>query len=116
MPVRDRFIENLTASVLKTELGAIVTDETAHQAMADAFETAVHKADWSRALVVAQGRHFAWDHPDRRPGIAGVCGECLGEALLVEQTAYNWMDDPDRPANRAAYPDEPPEPDSNQPL
>lgn len=58
--------------------------------------------DWRRLLVEASWRHETL-HPDHeesllkyRSEVKGVCGECLAEALLQENTgAPDWEREPD---------------------
>ncbi|WP_328491215.1 hypothetical protein [Streptomyces zaomyceticus] len=70
-------------------------------AMAAILERVAVAVDWPRLLVEASWRHMHL-HPDRKETLlryqseaAGVCGECLAEALLQENTgAPDWERQP----------------------
>ncbi|MET9776091.1 hypothetical protein ABZ023_17855 [Streptomyces sp. NPDC006367] len=71
-------------------------------AMAAILERVAVAVDWRRLLVEASWRHMTL-HPDRKETLlryqseaAGVCGECLAEALLQERTgAPAWERHPE---------------------
>ncbi|QFG13302.1 hypothetical protein SEA_GILGAMESH_110 [Streptomyces phage Gilgamesh] len=71
-------------------------------AMAAILERVAVAVDWPRLLVEASWRHMTL-HPDRKEErlryqseAAGVCGECIAEALLQENTgAPDWEREPD---------------------
>ncbi|MFE1206374.1 hypothetical protein ACFW5V_32325 [Streptomyces sp. NPDC058762] len=70
-------------------------------AMAAILERVAVAVDWRRLLVEASWRHMTL-HPERKETMlqyqseaAGVCGECLAEALLQENTgAPDWEREP----------------------
>ena len=51
------------------------------------LKTTLRAVDWNRVLLQAQGRHLALGHDygDYEP-----CGECVMEALLIEDTFPLW--------------------------
>jgi hypothetical protein len=71
-------------------------------AMAAILERVAVAVDWRRLLVEASWRHMQL-HPDRKETsdqywseAANVCGECLAEALLQENTgAPDWAREPE---------------------
>ncbi|WP_327686401.1 hypothetical protein [Streptomyces sp. NBC_00467] len=71
-------------------------------AMAAVLERIAVAVDWRRLLVEASWRHMEL-HPDREETLdrykseaANVCGECLAEALLQENTgAPDWEREPE---------------------
>ena len=74
--------------------------DATEEAMAAVLERVVVAVDWPRLLMEASWRH-AEVHPDRKEQdrywseTAGVCGECLAEAMLATRTgAPDWTDHP----------------------
>ena len=74
--------------------------DATEEAMAAVLERVVVAVDWPRLLKEASWRH-AEVHPDRKEQdrycseAAGVCGECLAEAMLATRTgAPDWTDHP----------------------
>jgi hypothetical protein len=82
--------------------------EAAEEAMAAVLERVVIAIDWPRLLMEASWRHMEL-HPDRKETdrhwseAAGVCGECLAEALLATRTgAPDWERHPAAQLTRQA--------------
>lgn len=74
--------------------------DATEEAMASVLERVVVAVDWPRLLMEASWRHEQL-HPDRKESArywseaAGVCGECLAEAMLTTRPgAPDWESEP----------------------
>jgi hypothetical protein len=113
VPNRQRVIKVLTQSVLGAQqfnglIGETVNMpiddyEAVEDAMAGLLERVVAAVDWPRLLMEASWRHVSL-HLDKeeleryRSEAAGVCGECLAEAMLQDRAgAPDWDNYPTSP-------------------
>ncbi|MGY4935874.1 hypothetical protein ACWD7T_33210 [Streptomyces sp. 900116325] len=110
MPNRKAVVESLRQDVIGPRhhysFGEIATMpfepyDAVTDAMAAILERVAVAVDWQRLLVEASWRHMRL-HPDRTEKLPrhqgeakNVCGECLAEALLQENTgAPDWEREP----------------------
>lgn len=113
MPNRKAVIEVLVQDVLGVQRWNGLRGETVNMPTEDwdrteeaataILERIAGAVNWSRLLMEAHWRHTQL-HEDREapkrwtPTAAGVCGECLREALLSEERgAPDWERHPSRP-------------------
>lgn len=117
MPNRERISQVLTQDVVGSQVwdGLLRKCETMpteeYYAVQGAMEAVVERVaaalDWPRLLAEASARHLIL-HPEREPDhqwgeeVEGVCGECLHEAFLNDDTGFaQWHLHPDSPREHA---------------
>lgn len=113
MPNREAVIKTLTQDVIgnqswdgqRRKPRKMPADDywDTKDAMAAILERIVHVVNWDRLLSEASSRHLRL-HPDKPQDVSywtyseGVCGECIAEALLNDDTgAPNWEQHPTSP-------------------